>query len=129
MYKATFRDFFKLEAAGGILLLLAAAVAMVLKNSPFGEIYEAFLDTPIHIGVGALEIDKPLLHWVNDGLMAVFSNYLIFVRLFCRLLRVSAASSCRPRYLLWWSEGIPQLFEVGQCQPPPILRLLWGYWR
>jgi NhaA family Na+:H+ antiporter len=72
MYKATFRDFFKLEAAGGILLLLAAAVAMVLKNSPFGEIYEAFLDTPIHIGVGALEIDKPLLHWVNDGLMAVF---------------------------------------------------------
>ena len=72
MYKATFRDFFKLEAAGGILLLVAAAAAMVMKNSPFGEIYEAFLDTPIQIRVGALEIDKPLLHWVNDGLMAVF---------------------------------------------------------
>jgi NhaA family Na+:H+ antiporter len=72
MYKATFRDFFKLEAAGGILLLVAAALAMVMKNSPFGEIYEAFLDTPIQIRVGPLEIDKPLLLWVNDGLMAVF---------------------------------------------------------
>ena len=72
MYKATFRDFFKLEAAGGILLLLAAALAMVLKNSPFGEIYDAFLDVPVQLRVGALDIDKPLLLWINDGLMAVF---------------------------------------------------------
>ena len=56
MYKATFRDFFKFEAAGGILLLLAAAVAMVLKNPPCGELYEAFLDTPIQVRVGAPSI-------------------------------------------------------------------------
>ena len=72
MYRATFRDFFKLEAAGGILLLVAAALAMVMKNSPFGEIYNAFLDMPVQIRVGALNIDKPLLLWINDGLMTVF---------------------------------------------------------
>ena len=60
MIKSTFRDFFKLEAAGGFVLLIAAVLAMVLKNSSFGYLYEAFLDTPGVIQVGALEIAKPL---------------------------------------------------------------------
>ena len=72
MIKSTFRDFFKLEAAGGFVLLIAAVLAMVLKNSSFGYLYEAFLDTPGVIQVGALEIAKPLFLWVNDGLMAIF---------------------------------------------------------
>jgi NhaA family Na+:H+ antiporter len=72
MVQSGFRKFFKLEAAGGIVLLIAAVLAMVLKNSPFGYIYEAFLDTPGVVQVGALEIAKPLFLWVNDGLMAVF---------------------------------------------------------
>jgi NhaA family Na+:H+ antiporter len=66
------RDFMKLESAGGILLLLSALVAMVVANSPFSELYGAFLDTTVAVHVGALAIDKPLLLWVNDGLMAVF---------------------------------------------------------
>jgi len=70
--KETFKGFFKLEAAGGILLLVAAALAMILKNSPMGEYYEAFLDAPVQIRIAALNIDKPLLLWINDGLMAVF---------------------------------------------------------
>jgi NhaA family Na+:H+ antiporter len=72
MVRATFNKFFKLEAAGGIVLLIAAAFAMLLKNSPYGYVYEAFLDTPGVIQVGALEIAKPLFLWVNDGLMAIF---------------------------------------------------------
>jgi NhaA family Na+:H+ antiporter len=72
MIDSTIQKFFKLEAAGGILLLMAAAAAMVLKNSPYGHLYASFLDTPGVIQVGALEIAKPLLLWVNDGLMAVF---------------------------------------------------------
>jgi NhaA family Na+:H+ antiporter len=72
MIDSTFQKFFKLEAAGGILLLIAAVAAMALKNSPYGYIYGSFLDTPGVIQVGALEIAKPLLLWVNDGLMAVF---------------------------------------------------------
>jgi NhaA family Na+:H+ antiporter len=72
MVQSTFRNFFKLEAAGGIVLLIAAVFAMVLKNSPVGYVYEAFLDTPGVIQIGALEIAKPLFLWVNDGLMAIF---------------------------------------------------------
>jgi len=66
------RDFMRLESAGGILLLAAAAIAMVVANSPLANIYNALLDTTVAIQVGALSIDKPLLLWVNDGLMAVF---------------------------------------------------------
>jgi len=66
------REFIKLEAAGGIVLIAASAIALILANSPFGSIYAAFLDVPVAIQIGALEIAKPLLLWVNDGLMAVF---------------------------------------------------------
>ena len=72
MPRNTFNAFFRLEAAGGILLLVAAVAAMILKNSPIGGYYAAFLDVPIEIRIGPLEIDKPLFLWVNDGLMAVF---------------------------------------------------------
>ena len=66
------RDFMKLESAGGILLLAAAVVAMVIANSPLQGFYVALLDTPVAVQVGKLVIAKPLLLWVNDGLMAIF---------------------------------------------------------
>jgi NhaA family Na+:H+ antiporter len=72
MPRTTFNAFFKLEAAGGIMLLIAAAGAMILKNSPGGDLYSAFLDMPMQIRLGPLDIDKRLFLWVNDGLMAVF---------------------------------------------------------
>lgn len=64
--------FFKLESASGILLILAAVLAMLLANSPFLHYYELFIKMPVHIRIGVFEIAKPLLLWVNDGLMAVF---------------------------------------------------------
>lgn len=64
--------FLKKESAGGIVLVFAAALAMVIANSPLHIYYSLLLDTPVIIIVGALEIAKPLLLWVNDGLMAVF---------------------------------------------------------
>jgi NhaA family Na+:H+ antiporter len=66
------RQFLKLESAGGIALCLAAAIALVLANSSLEALYARLLELPIAIRVGGLEIDKPLLLWVNDGLMAVF---------------------------------------------------------
>jgi len=66
------RDFMRLESAGGILLLASAIIAMLVANSPVANVYEAFLGTTVAVQVGALSIDKPLLLWVNDGLMAVF---------------------------------------------------------
>ena len=66
------RDFIKLESAGGILLLAAAVIAMVVANSPLATLYDSLLNTTVAIQVGALSIDKPLLLWINDGFMAVF---------------------------------------------------------
>lgn len=64
--------FFKLESASGILLMLATFLALLLANSPWAFVYNALLDTPVAILIGKLSIHKPLLLWINDGLMAVF---------------------------------------------------------
>ena len=64
--------FFKLESAGGILLMFTAVLAIIVANSPLEPYYALLLDTPVEIRVGALEIAKPLLLWINDGLMAIF---------------------------------------------------------
>lgn len=64
--------FLKSESSSGILLIFAAILAMILANSPLKSLYEMILGTPVEIRVGALEIAKPLLLWINDGLMAVF---------------------------------------------------------
>ena len=66
------KDFFKLEASTGILLLSAAFLAMLFANSPLKHLYFDFLQTEVMILIGAFSIDKPLLMWVNDGFMAVF---------------------------------------------------------
>ncbi|HVC12907.1 MAG TPA: Na+/H+ antiporter NhaA [Burkholderiales bacterium] len=66
------REFLALESAGGILLAIAAVAALALANSPLAGLYERFLDTPVEVRIGALRIAKPLLLWVNDGLMAAF---------------------------------------------------------
>jgi len=67
-----FTDFLKLESASGILLMFAAALAIVLANTPLAPTYFSFLEIPVVFQVGALKIAKPLLLWINDGLMAVF---------------------------------------------------------
>ncbi|MEE4716869.1 Na+/H+ antiporter NhaA [Pseudomonas alliivorans] len=68
----TITRFFQLEAAGGLLLIAAAALALVINNSPLSWLYNAFLETPVEARIGALQIAKPLLLWINDGLMALF---------------------------------------------------------
>ena len=65
-------EFLHLETAGGILLLGAAVLAMLVANSPLQWLYNALLETPVTVRIGGLIIDKPLLLWVNDGLMAIF---------------------------------------------------------
>ncbi len=68
----SFRRFMRHEAAGGILLVAAAILAMVLANTPFHFLYKYLIETPVALQIGALQIAKPLLLWVNDGLMAIF---------------------------------------------------------
>ena len=65
-------DFFRLETAGGILLMGAAVLALIMANTPLNAYYTLLISTPVEIRIGALEIAKPLLLWINDGLMALF---------------------------------------------------------
>nr|WP_175586377.1 Na+/H+ antiporter NhaA [Pseudomonas sp. CM27] len=67
-----FTRFFQLEAASGVLLIVAAILALVMNNSPLSYLYSGLLDIPVAVQVGALNIAKPLLLWINDGLMALF---------------------------------------------------------
>lgn len=66
------REFLRLESSSGILLVIAAIVAMVVVNSPLAYLYDALLSIPVEIRVADFAIAKPLLLWINDGLMAVF---------------------------------------------------------
>ncbi|MFT3807009.1 Na+/H+ antiporter NhaA [Arenimonas sp.] len=65
-------EFFRLESAGGILLVAAAVLALVVANSPLAPLYHSLLDLPVQVRVGRLDLHKPLLLWINDGLMALF---------------------------------------------------------
>jgi len=70
--RSSITRFFQLEAAGGLLLIAAAALALIINNSPLSWLYNAFLDVPVVAQIGAVQIAKPLLLWINDGLMALF---------------------------------------------------------
>ncbi|WLP94131.1 Na+/H+ antiporter NhaA [Psychrobacter sp. M13] len=66
------KAFFEFEAAGGIILALAAIAAMIIANTPLNVWYEAFIHAPVAIQIGSFEIAKDAHHWINDGLMAIF---------------------------------------------------------
>jgi len=65
-------EFIKKESSAGILLIFVTILALLLKNSGLSEYYAAFLATPVEVRFSDLHIAKPLLLWINDGLMAIF---------------------------------------------------------
>src|SRR6185312_10560809 len=66
------KAFFEHEAAGGIVLLAAALLGLILQNSAASELYDSLLEMHVPIGLAPFALDKSLLHWINDGLMAIF---------------------------------------------------------
>ena len=66
------QDFLKLETSAGFVLMAVALLALLANNSPLSGLYSSFLSTPVEVQFGAFEIAKPLLLWINDGLMAIF---------------------------------------------------------
>lgn len=68
----TFQRFFRLESLAGILLVIAALIGLAVANSPLGAGYLQLFDTRLSILFGEVGLSKPLLLWINDGLMAVF---------------------------------------------------------
>ena len=69
---APFRWFFKLEAASGLVLLIAAIIALILSNTNFSDLYFGILNTNILLGTENFGLDLSILHWINDALMAIF---------------------------------------------------------
>jgi len=100
------------EAAGGVLLMLAAAFALLLDNSPLAWLYDRLLSTPVVVQIGALAIDKPLLLWINDGLMAVFF-FLVGLEIKRELLEGELSS--------WRKASLPALAAVGGMLVPALI--------
>lgn len=118
--ESTFIDkFLALESAGGILLMLSAALAIVVANTGLLSYYELLLSTPVEIRVGQLQIAKPLLLWVNDGLMAIFF-LLVGLELKRELLEGELSD---PRNIL-----LPAIGAVGGMLVPALIYVYfnWG---
>lgn len=66
------QEFLQTQAAGGVILLACAVIALIWANTPAGASYFALWETIVTVGAGSFAISKPLLLWINDGLMAIF---------------------------------------------------------
>jgi Na+:H+ antiporter, NhaA family len=109
------RSFFRLEAAGGICLVVAAVIAIVVANSPLQFLYQAFLDLTLQVRVGAVNVEKPLLLWINDGLMAVF---FLFVGLEVKRELKAGELSTREQAML------PGIAAIGGMVVPALIYVL-----
>lgn len=72
MIGKAFRNFAKLEASSGIALFIGTLLAIGFSNSPWHKVYHNFFNSPISLTLGSVHIGKPLLLWINDGLMSLF---------------------------------------------------------
>ena len=112
------RNFLSQESAGGILLLIAVALAMLLANSPLSGLYQGFLATEMQMRFGSLDIDKPLLLWINDGLMALFF-LLIGLEVKRELLEGALSSVAKA--------SLPTFAAIGGMVFPAGIYLLFNY--
>ena len=69
---SSFKWFFKLEAASGLVLLISAIIALIISNSSLSNIYFESLNTYLFVGINDFGLKLSLLHWINDALMAIF---------------------------------------------------------
>lgn len=109
------QNFLKQEAAGGILLFIFAILAIVLANTPLSTFYFDFLQTPGVVQIGSFSINKPLLMWVNDGLMAVFFM-LVGMEVKRELLEGSLSSYQRAIF--------PAIAAIGGMVVPALIFIL-----
>ena len=111
--------FFSSEASGGVILIIAAAAAMGLANLGMTrDLYHAFLETPVELKVGALEINKNMLLWINDALMAVF---FLLVGLEVKRELVSGSLASRQR------AAFPVIAAIGGMIVPALLFLAFAW--
>lgn len=113
MYKSL-TQFLRTESSGGVLLIIAAVLAMIVANSPFSELYLSFLHTEMQIRVADIDINKSFSHWINDGLMAVF---FLLIGLEVKQELVEGALASRKKSLF------PIIAAVGGMFAPALVYL------
>jgi NhaA family Na+:H+ antiporter len=106
------KEFYEKESSTGILLMLVTIVALLVRNSPLAGAYHSFLNTPVEVRFGALQLAKPLLLWINDGLMAVFF-LLVGLEVKRELLRGSLSS--------WQQAALPVIAAAGGMLVPALI--------
>ena len=110
---------FQHEAACGIILCIAAALALLVANSPWGPAYDHTLHTKVTVGVAPVSLTQSLLHWVNDGLMVIFF-FLVGLEIKREML-VGALKSVK-------TAALPAIAAVGGMAIPAIIYAVinWG---
>ncbi len=106
------KEFLQQESAGGILLIIAALLALLVANSPLEAAYSAMLDLPVIAGAGSVVIAKPLILWINDGLMAVFF-FLIGLEVKREVLTGQLSS--------WDKASLPLVAAIGGMAAPALI--------
>lgn len=108
------RQFLRMEASGGIVLIAAAVVALIMANTSLSGIYLEFLNSPVSLSIGSIGLNKPLLLWINDGLMAIF---FLMVGLEVKRELLEGALSSREQALF------PAIAALGGMLAPALIYL------
>lgn len=104
------RDFFKMESAGGIILVIAAAIAMLVANTGFNDIYQSVLHTYI--------LGMSVSHWINDGLMAIF---FLLIGLEVKRELLEGALKTKETAIF------PAIAAIGGMAIPALIYVLFNY--
>lgn len=121
MVKKTFYNieaFLKGESTAGLLLMASAVMALIVANSPLAGAYADFLKLHFVIGAGEFKLSKEILHWINDGLMAVF---FLLVGLEIKREVVGGELSTRAK------AALPVLAAIGGMAGPAVIYVLMNY--
>jgi Na+:H+ antiporter, NhaA family len=98
-----FQEFSERDAAGGVLLLSATVLALAWANSPWADSYFTLWKQKFIIGFEGLSLSKSVLHWINDGLMAIFF-FVVGLEIKRELLVGELASPRQARLVAWWRQ-------------------------
>ncbi len=115
---APFWRFSRIEASGGLLLIACTLAALIWANSPWAGSYFALWDRHLTVGLGGMVLSKSLLHWINDGLMAIFF-FMVGLEIKREILVGELASPGQA--------ALPVVAAVGGMVAPALIFTVFNY--